>query len=375
MESTEAPFDPADNVTSRPVSPSCLLYNFIMYAIIIGLICMFGFVGNVIAFVVFCRDKIKTSTSFLFQGLSVIDFLLLLIVFPLYSLTTFVEYTEICQEGETLSWKIYLLPCAFIFQTATIWVTVLVGFNRYIAVCHPFKAARLCTVFQARCQLGIVLLFSVLYTAPKFAEVPTSLGDSELYNIVYNNIMYTIFLLLLPLFGLAILNIRLVKALKELRHKRAKMQSLRQQQDNNVTFVLIIVVIVFIICQSPALVNQILWTLLPETYRDCGGFQFYFRRFSNMLVVANSAVNFPIYVVFNTRFRQVLKETFAGIPGINGIGGVAGGGGGGLGVDNRNMYDAVPGQSNYEKPGLLVEAVEIAKSEEILIDDKPTTLL
>ena len=81
---------------------------------------------------------------------------------------------------------------------------------------------------------------------------------------------------------------------------------MRQAQDNNVTLVLIIVVIVFSVCQAPALLNQIFWNVLDDASRDCGGFQFYYSRVSNMLVVTNSAVNFPIYAVFNTRFRQVL---------------------------------------------------------------------
>jgi len=83
-------------------------------------------------------------------------------------------------------------------------------------------------------------------------------------------------------------------------------QSARQAQDNNITLVLIIVVIVFSVCQAPALLNQIFWNVLDDDARKCGGFQFYYSRVSNMLVVLNSAVNFPIYAVFNTRFRQVL---------------------------------------------------------------------
>jgi len=70
--------------------------------------------------------------------------------FPLYSVTNFLEYTGLRTTEQTVVVKIYLLPLAFIAQTATIWVTVLVAFNRYIAVCKPFKAARLCTVVQVR---------------------------------------------------------------------------------------------------------------------------------------------------------------------------------------------------------------------------------
>ena len=354
-----------DNDDGVRLSPACQLYNFVMYAVVIGLICLLGLVGNILAFVVFCRDKVKTSTSFLFQGLSVIDTMLLVAAFPLYSVTNFLEYTGLSTERETFNVKVHLLPVAFIAQTSTIWVTVLVGFNRYIAVCKPFKAARLCTVVQARRQLTAVLACAVLYNVPKVAEVSTSLGESDLYYIIYSNILYLIFLLILPLLALTVLNIRLINALKEVKRRRAEMQSLRQQQDNNVTLVLIIVVIVFSVCQAPALVNQILWNLLGDEARDCGGFQFFFSRISNALVLANSAVNFPIYVVFNTRFRQVLvaqvgccrklaseeynnlvpNATCAGTKATvligGGGGGGDGGGGGGGGVEGSLRKDEI----------------------------------
>ena len=50
-----------------PNTPGCQLYNFIMYAVLGGSVCLLGCVGNVLAFIVFWRDKVKTSTSLLFQ--------------------------------------------------------------------------------------------------------------------------------------------------------------------------------------------------------------------------------------------------------------------------------------------------------------------
>ena len=183
------------------------------------------------------------------------------------------------------------------------------------------QAARLCSVRQARLQLSFVLGFAVLYNLPKLAEarvefdydfdsgsvegttvndslttastdgylVPTIseplpsglspgytwLGANKIYLLVYGNVMYTIFMLALPLLTLTVLNARLIRALKAIGRKRAELQrrggrpncSRRQQaQDNNVTLVLIIVVLVFTICQvskpinygSPASYKQII---------------------------------------------------------------------------------------------------------------------
>ena len=46
----------------------CRLYKFIVLTNVGGLVCIFGFIGNLIAFVVFQKDSMKTSTSFLFQA-------------------------------------------------------------------------------------------------------------------------------------------------------------------------------------------------------------------------------------------------------------------------------------------------------------------
>jgi len=88
----------------------------------------------------------------------------------------------------------------------------------------------------------------VLYNAPKFAEsrleyrsdgvacaVHTSLIDYRLYLIVYGNVLYTVFMLVVPLATLTVLNVRLIAALNDVHQKRRQMQSARQQHDNNVT--------------------------------------------------------------------------------------------------------------------------------------------
>ena len=305
----------------------CRLYTFIM-GLVIGALCLLGTAGNILAFIVFWKDKVKTSTSLLFQGLSVIDIMLLVTAFPIYCVPTFVDYTGLTwwKPNVHTGMIVYVVPWAFVAQTSTIWVTVLVGVNRYIAVCKPYQAPRLCNVTQARKQLAVVLLFCVLYNVPKFWEAKMVekthngtvfycpdmryeiIRHPQLYQILYRNVMYMIFLLALPLLILTVLNTRLISALKALRRKRAEMQSLRQQQDNNVTFVLVVVIIVFTVCQTPALLNQIFWNALSDSQRNCGGFQFYFSRISNTLVILNSSVNFVIYFLFNTRFKQVLLQ-------------------------------------------------------------------
>ena len=319
----------SDGPVDYQLERSCELYSFIIYTVFVGTFVVVGVIGNIFALVVFWKESIKSSALFLFQCLSLIDSALLLTVFPLYSMESFVVYTGWLLGYSTIHpyVLVHLLPLVLTAQTATIWVTVLVAVNRYIAICLPLRASRWCTVSKAKKQLAFVLLFAVLFNIPRFIEYRvvyvtydngttytataafSRLLSHKLYYIVYDNILYFIFILALPLFVLMLLNIRMIKALKASRRTRIEMQSVRQQQDNNVTFVLIIIVTVFIICQVPALINRVVWTVTPDEARQCGGFQFYMRPIANMLVIFNSAINFVIYVLFNKRFRLVLIQT------------------------------------------------------------------
>ena len=312
-----------------PLQSGCHFYRFIIYTVIVGALVVVGIIGNSLAFVVFWKDTIKTSTSFLFQALSLIDSLLLVSVFLLYTIDSFVEYTDMLQGlSSTSPYRMaWSFPVAMTAQTASIWVTVLIAVNRYVAVCLPYKASRWCTVFMAKKQLAVVLLIAVLYNAPTFAQYHvvyrttdngttyqaivdyTKIGSNMLYQTIYENILYSIFILALPVLCLTVLDIRLVKALKALRQRRMEMQTLSQKYDSNVTFVLIIVVIVLIICQVPALINRVLWNVLPPEATVCGRFQFYLGDIANALVILNSTVNFIIYAFLNKRFRRVLVHT------------------------------------------------------------------
>ena len=309
----------------------CRLYTFIVHTLIVGTLVVVGIIGNSLTFVIFWKGNFKSSTSFLFLSLSLIDSALLLAVFPYYTVMAFVEYTGWLQGYSSLKpyFKIYLFPSLLVTKTAAIWVIVLVAVNRYIIVCLPLKAAQWCSISKVKIQLAVVLIAAVLYNIPKYAEIRvayytmptrnndtmhvacttrTILGQVRLFYIVYDNVFLLIFLLVLPILTLTVITIRLIKAMKAHRSMQLEMQSRSQQHYSNVTIALVIVVIVFIACQVPTFVFYVLWEVLPFEARYCGGFLFYFAPIVNVLVTLNSSINFLIYIMANTTFRDVLVE-------------------------------------------------------------------
>jgi len=69
---------------------------------------------------------------------------------------------------------------------------------------------------------------------------------------------------------------------------------------------LIVVVLVFVVCQTPALITQLLIVLLSQDAKACPSPFFFYERISDLLVVANSAVNFIIYCFCSSTFRQIV---------------------------------------------------------------------
>lgn len=212
----------------------------------------------------------------------------------------------------------YIWACYNMGLTGTVFLTVLVSFNRYIAVCKPFKSAEICSLEQARKQVAYIIIIAVLYNIPRFFEydvgtdcnegkitttfVMSNLAANKLYGILYSNILYFLIMLGSPLASLTFLNVNLIKALKKRAQKRNEMGKSSYQQD--MTLVLVVVICVFIACQTPTFVDRILWTILGSP--SCGDQLYYYTAIGDLLAIFNSSVNFLIYVITSRKFRQLL---------------------------------------------------------------------
>ena len=184
------------------------------------------------------------------------------------------------------------------------------------------------------------------------------------YQVIYMNISYCIVMFLIPLCSLIFLNYRLIAKLRETTRKRRQLlnskgggscgggdygsgnggsgrhltatkpsgkegaggnggggrtsprrHQTRQYQsrsEDDVTLTLIVVVLTFVVCQTPALVTQVLQTFLGGEEKNCGRAFFFYERLSDFMVVANSAINFIIYCFCSRRFRRILLALFCG---------------------------------------------------------------
>lgn len=350
---------------------TCGLYDFLIETVLMGTLCAFGFVGNLLSAVCLWKDNSKSATPFLLVSLELADTLFLVTVLLLRVVTSVDTFTGSLPSMIVLTsyFGKYVYPLAMIAGTGTIYLTVLVTVNRYISVCKPYDASSLCSIPNARKQVVVVWLFSIIFNIPRFFQyeivedcqllvipLPTPLhasttaaAESEKYEIVwrlrasptwltldpifqqvYANVLYFLFMFLVPLLSLIVLNYNLIMALRETRRKRENMRSRRfvdpssadngrsaasninSRSEDDITLMLIVVVVIFVVSQSPALVTQTLGAFLDDSLLNCPNYFFFYVRISDLLVVANSSVNFIAYCFCSRRFRKILLALLRG---------------------------------------------------------------
>ena len=320
---TTPPSNDVNTMQEEIASPDveCKNFLFIIYVIIFGPICLFGLIGNVLSVIVMQWEKKNHVATFLLQSLAMADNLFLLTTgfVQIYSaVTLFFDYDDVW-VGPYL--KTYVWPLVHITQLGTIWMTVLIAANRYIAVCRPFQAPTLCTINKVRIQVLSVAIFCFVYCIPRFLEVHIGYTFSEvdnttypqavpylvkdkLYNIIYENVLYCLFVFLGPLVILLVLNVCLIRELWRARKRMSQLPGQTDDEEANITQVMIFIMFIFVVCQAPAFLNQLL--NYTETYACYKPYLYYFH-LSNLLVSTNSASNFIVYCAFRKQFRDRLR--------------------------------------------------------------------
>lgn len=292
----------------------CKMFTLVVYVIIFGTMCLGGLVGNSLSFVVLLWDKYShLPSTFLLRALALTDNFFLLTTGTSQIFAAMCLYREVIDHPLTPYMRKYLWPLVHITQLETVWITVLISVNRFIAICLPFRALSLCTLSRVRLQVGALFVLTILYNIPRFYE--TQLKQNYLYNIVYENVLYGLVVFLVPFLILTVLNARLIHEIirlgNRLGNSSATHQPMRdEEEERNITVVMTAVVVLFLVCQTPACINHLLFYVLgPEAYL-CGHPYFYYYHISNLVVSSTACINFVVYCIFRHRFRQRIHLFF-----------------------------------------------------------------
>lgn len=299
------------------------LFDFIIYGILVNLIGIFGIFGNAISMIILSRPQMKSSINYLLIGLARCDTMLIIISILIYGLIAIYTYTGLLFDYKFIVYpKIvrFLYPLSCMAHIATVYLTLTVTLERYIAVCHPLQARSFCTYGRARLAVAIILIFSFFYNLPKFWEIeyypethwkynitiycvyPADLRSNNLYITLYVHWMYFFICYLFPFLALVIFNVAIYRRVRKA-NRDLQQLSRHQRREIGLATMLLCVVIVFLICNILPLVSNIHETFLenPPVWLVQTG---------NLLVTINSSINFIIYVIFGRKFKRIFLKLF-----------------------------------------------------------------
>jgi hypothetical protein len=142
--------------SSNRFDDPCFRFEIIINTAVIGLLCVVGLAGNTAAILSLRRDRNNRVAVFLLQALNVADNSVLIVSFVV--LTIFCGLLPAIDANLLNGLLPYLIkyinPLGPFVQSCSIWITVLLAVNRYIAVCKPFHAVKWLTMNSARIQVS-----------------------------------------------------------------------------------------------------------------------------------------------------------------------------------------------------------------------------
>ena len=179
------------NATNLP-NYTCALYDFVVETVLMGLLCLCGFVGNVLSVLCLRRDKSKTATPFLLMSLEVADTGFLSTVVVLRVSESAINFIGLHNSRLVPVIK-FLYPVAQTAMTSTVYLTLLVTLNRYMSVCRPHEIIPFCSSRHAKLHVALVAIFSMVFNVPRYFEYEIiEVTHTCLYYmcIVYGAILY-----------------------------------------------------------------------------------------------------------------------------------------------------------------------------------------
>lgn len=275
-----------------------------------GILSILGVAGNCLSFVVLQRAFGSSPMFFVLRGLCVSDTAFLASVFVVQTL---VNAHAIPVFGLSLSnyrsrVQYLVWPVLMATQMSTVWLTVLVSGERFVAICYPLLTPAFCTMSNARTSVALVTVASLLFNVPRYFEFSmdmhkTSIGSDPVYRYLYSGALYCLVLFVVPLLFLLYLNVRLVLALRAGRRQWLHLQ-VRQRREQTLTSIPLAIVAIFFICGTPSLAVNVADSINPDVFRNYNNSIYVV--IANLLVVFNSASNFVVYLLIGTKFRSQL---------------------------------------------------------------------
>ena len=283
-----------------------------IHSVVGSVVVVLGLLGNTLSIGVFIRDKTSNIMHFLLVVLAMADNGVLLF----YGISRCLHHALVYYNINSYVVTIPTSSIFFFCRMISIWMTVLIAFVRFVAVCFPLHCRHWLTLTRVkRITCVMIMLISLMFLPGLALLINTYWTDSQpkqtsTYRLIPSNMLTLVDAIviilamgLLCVFGTLLL-IGYHRSKKFAANNRTPNHSSRK--DDQITIITILIIVVFICCHLPKVLRDLMNVYCEDIF-----FPSYHQRFIHwnvgvLLIPANSAVNFIIYSVSRPQFRKQL---------------------------------------------------------------------
>ena len=134
-----------------------------MRSVVLTSIFMIGLVSSLLSFCMFCSGTEQTSTIYQLQWLAAVDTAYIVTYWATYTLVNTMSYFEVTSDlyyrGIQPVLYVCFRPLFHVARSGTVWLTVLIGLSRYVAICKPFSSYKQHSEQHGKKYVKLVVFF------------------------------------------------------------------------------------------------------------------------------------------------------------------------------------------------------------------------
>ncbi len=188
-----------------------------------------------------------------------------------------------------------------------IWMTVCLCYERYRVICKS-DTGNDGNVYYIWLRIFLVVVFTFLITLTEYLDIiEYPFLETEIYRIVYEIVIFYLFLLIIPTFLLIFFMYHLQKHVVGAKDSTVQVSNKHRIA---LTKSLMFIFLIFVVANAvdPVITVNLVFNDQRIDKLDCYSFHTNINDISEVLLVINSSVNFFVYLYFNQQFRKRLKH-------------------------------------------------------------------
>ncbi|KAM6163018.1 neurotensin receptor type 1 [Rhynchocyon petersi] len=335
----------AHEAPNRDLDVHTDIYSKVLVTVVYLVLFVVGTVGNSVTAFTLARKKslqsLQSTVHYHLGSLAISDLLILLLAMPV-ELYNFIWVHHPWAFGDAVCRGYYFLRDACTYATALNVASLSV--ERYLAICHPFKAKTLMSRSRTKKLISAVWLASGLLAVPMLfvmgqqnrsvdgqhpgGLVCTPVVDPATVKVAIQVNAFVSFVF--PMVVISILNTIIANKLTVMVRQAAEQSQVCTVGGQQTTFTMSIepgrvqalrhgarvlraVVIAFVVCWLPYHVRRLLFCYLSEEQWTPFLYDFYhyFYMLTNVLFYVSSTINPVLYNLVSANFRHIFLSTLA----------------------------------------------------------------